>query len=115
MYKKLHKKLEKFLGQEILDEEGALLACGLVLAEAFEKASKAGDIAVMIDISDRWMVLSKMLSGETPEEDDGAISFKSPIGFLSALEMEEEVDDDTPERPNKGESGIKIRKELGQL
>jgi hypothetical protein len=113
MYKKLHKRLEKLLGQEVLDEEGALLASGLILAEAFDKASKSGDVAVMIDISDRWMLLSKMLSGEVTEDDDSAVSFKGPLGFLASLEIEEEVNDDTPEGPNEGPSGIKIRKEFG--
>lgn len=113
MYEKLHKRLEKLLGQEVLDEEGALLASGLILTEAFNKASKSGDTAAMIEISDRWMLLSKMLSGDSTEDEDGAISFKGPLGFLASLETEEDVDDDTPEGPDKGPSGIEIRKELG--
>lgn len=106
MSKKLHKKLEKLLGQEVLDEEGALLACGLVLTEAFEKATFSNDLTTMIDIADRWLVLSKMLSGqEDNDNDDSGFVFKGPLGFLSELQPEEEKNDDAPEQPDKGPSG----------
>lgn len=118
-FKKLHKKLEKLLGGEILNEEGALLSCGLVLVEAFEQASQRGDTAAMIDIADRWLLLSKMLSGENIEQDeDAAFVFKAPLGFVPEIELEieeEEFDDDAPERPNKSESRIKVRKKSRTL
>ena len=103
MSKKLHKKLEKLLGQEVLDEEGALLACSLVLTEAFEKATLSNDLTIMIDIADRWLLLSKMLSGnEEDAEDDSVPVFKGPLGFISELQPEEGKNDDAPEQPDKG-------------
>lgn len=103
-YKKNHfqKQFEKFLGP-VLDEENALLASGLVLVQAFYSALENNDIEKMIDISDRWMILSKMLGGETVEEEE-IVSPKSTIGFIIEEEKMEINNDDSPEGPNQSKS-----------
>lgn len=113
MSKKLHKKLEELIG-EVLDEEGALLACGLVLTEAFDYAKEIQDIEKMIDIADRWMILSKMLGGEELEELE--FSSKMPIGFIAMdSEDREGFEDDSPERDDKGKGRVKICKKSRKL
>jgi hypothetical protein len=107
------KQFEKFLG-EVLDEETALLGAGLILVEAFHAAQQKGNIKELLDIADRWMILSKMLSAN-PEEAE--VVNKYPLGFTfveeESLDIEQEVyDDDKPEGPNKSKSRIEIRKKL---
>ena len=114
MSKKLHKKIESLIG-EVLEEESALLACGLVLTEAFDQARKSGDIEKMIDISDRWMVLSKMLSGDIEDLED-ALTFKAPIGFTPLeIESKEEFDEFSPDGPDESQSRLKVRKKSRKL
>lgn len=114
MSKKLHKKIESLIG-EVLEEESALLACGLVLTEAFDQARKSGDIKKMIDISDRWMILSKMLSGDTEALED-AFTFKSPIGFAPLeVESKEEFYEFTPDGPDESQGRIEVRKKSRKL
>lgn len=103
-YKKNHfeKQFEKFLGP-ILDEENALLASGLVLVQAFYTAIENNDVEKMIDISDRWMVLSKMLSGEQVEESE-IVSQKSTIGFTVEQDLTEIINEQPSERDDEGKS-----------
>lgn len=108
--KNFTKQFEKFLG-EVLDEETALLGAGLILVEAFHLAQQKGDVKNLLDIVDRWMVLSKMLS--SGEEDEELID-KLPLGFTFVEEKveigQETVDDNSPEQPNESKSGPKVRK-----
>lgn len=90
----------------VLDEENSLLASGLVLVQAFYTAAELKDVEKMIEIADRWMILSKMLGGEQLEEEEEFPSVKTTtIGFTALTDFMENNNDNSPEGDDQSPSG----------
>jgi hypothetical protein len=92
-------ELIDFIG-EVISTESALLATSINLMRAGNIAKTSGNAELLIRVANAWYDLARFLSGD--EEED-----KRPSTFgFSALEILDEPGDE----PDKGESGIEVRK-----
>jgi hypothetical protein len=97
-------KFVKYLGDDSVSADSAIIAAGMSLMEASEMCQKMGDSEGLIRIANAWYDIAKMLLNITEEEEES----KTPFGFG----LVEEVNGDDPEsdKPDKGPSGPEIRK-----
>lgn len=97
-------KFVKYLGDDSVSSDSAIIAAGMSLMDAAEICQKTSDSEGLIRIANAWFDIAKTLLNISEEDEES----KTPFGFG----LVEEFDGDEPEssEPDKSTGRFEIRK-----